>query len=201
MVEKKLTPKEKPHYVNNRDFSEAVEEYVKERRRSESMNEPVSKVTDYIAHCFLNIANGLAHKSNFSRYTYKEEMIMDAVENCLKAIGNYKISTETRTGKPNAFSYFTQISWYAFLRRIAKENGQVELKNKYLQSAQLTDMVINNTDINSIEHREVYSYFVDQLKERIEHIHNNDQSVNEFKKQEKRRYKKQVDSDLEDFLN
>ena len=55
-------------------------------------------------------------------------MVMDAVENCLKAVENYDINASTRTGKPNAFAYFTQIIWYAFLRRISKEKKQQEIK-------------------------------------------------------------------------
>ena len=78
-------------------------------------------VPDYIAKCFLKICEGLSHKSNFVRYTYREEMVMDAVENCLNAVGNYNIEAATRKGKPNAFGYFTQISWFAFIRRIKKE--------------------------------------------------------------------------------
>lgn len=202
-MSEKIKPKDKPHYVNNREFSEAVEEYVISVRESEQHNQKTPIVTDYIAQCFLNIANGLAHKSNFSRYTFKEEMVMDAVENCLKAIQNYKISTETRTGNPNAFSYFTQISWYAFLRRIAKEKKQVELKNKFLMSSQPAEDLINKTDQNSVAHREVYQYFVEQLRLKIDEVHSNDESFKEFVKEEekkKKRYTKHVDSDLSDFI-
>lgn len=202
-MSEKIKPKDKPHYVNNREFSEAVEEYVISVRESETQNQKTPIVTDYIAQCFLNIANGLAHKSNFSRYTFKEEMVMDAVENCLKAIQNYKISTETRTGNPNAFSYFTQISWYAFLRRIAKEKKQVELKNKFLMSSQPAEDLINKTDHNSVAHREVYQYFVEQLRLKIDEVHSNDESFKEFVKEEekkKKRYSKHVDSDLSDFI-
>ena len=119
-----MKPKEKPHYVSNRDFSNAVVAYctdVKESKES-GIERPI--VTNYIATCFLKIAEGLSHKGNFVRYTYREEMVMDAVENCLKAIENYDIEAATRSGKPNAFAYFTQISWYAFLRRIQKEKKQ-----------------------------------------------------------------------------
>ena len=125
MAEKKIKPQEKPHYVNNKEFSLAVVDYcesAEKARKQKSKNIPI--VPDYIAECFLKIAEGLSHKSNFIRYTYREEMVMDAVENCLKAIKNYDIKTATRTGTPNAFAYFTQISWYAFLRRIEKEKRQ-----------------------------------------------------------------------------
>jgi hypothetical protein len=114
----KIKPKDKPHYVNNRQFSEAVVEYCERVDWCKKKGDPKPVVPNYVAECFLKIAEGLSHKANFVRYTYREEMVMDAVENCLKAIENYDIKTATRTGLPNAFAYFTQISWYAFLRRI-----------------------------------------------------------------------------------
>lgn len=86
-----MKPKEKPHYVNNRQFSEAVVDYCTTVKEAKDDGRPNPVVTDYIASCFLKIAEGLSHKANFVRYTYREEMVMDAVENCLKAIENYDI--------------------------------------------------------------------------------------------------------------
>ena len=105
------TKRKSIHYVNNADFSAAVVEYVTVVQKAKADEITLPIVPDYIAQCFLKIAEGLSHKSNFIRYTYREEMVMDAVENCLKAIENYNLEAATRTGKPNAFAYFTQISW------------------------------------------------------------------------------------------
>ena len=77
-----MKPKDKPHYVNNAQFSQAVVEYVTIVREAKKKEEILPVVPDYIASCFLKIAEGLSHKSNFIRYTYREEMVMDAVENC-----------------------------------------------------------------------------------------------------------------------
>lgn len=186
------------HYVNNADFSSAVVEYVTEVQEAKKNNEQLPIVPDYIAECFLKIAEGLSHKSNFIRYTYREEMVMDAVENCLKAIENYNLEAATRTGKPNAFAYFTQISWYAFLRRIAKEKKQQDVKLKYLTSASI-DMFM---DINGdIEAANVAQQFVDVLKDRIDKVKAQDEVVKEYVKKEKRRKREiKVDSDLSDFL-
>ena len=74
------------HYVNNADFSTAVTDYVTILDQHKANKTEPPKVPDYIAQSFLRIAEGLSHKSNFVRYTYREEMVMDAVENCLKAI-------------------------------------------------------------------------------------------------------------------
>ena len=81
--------KKKPHYVNNRDFSEAVMDYATAAQKARKENSQIPKVTDYIATCFIKIAEGLSHRPNFVRYTYREEMVMDGVENCLRAINNY----------------------------------------------------------------------------------------------------------------
>ena len=192
------TKRQSIHYVNNADFSAAVVEYVKEVRKAKAKNEQLPIVTDYIASCFLKIAEGLSHKSNFIRYTYREEMVMDAVENCLKAIENYNLETATRTGKPNAFAYFTQITWYAFLRRIAKEKKQQDIKLKYLTSSGLETFIEVEGDTLA---NTVAQQFVDFLKDRIDKVKASDDAVKEFVKKEKRKKREQkADSDLSEFL-
>ena len=187
------------HYVNNADFSQAVVDYVTSANEAKNDNRKIPKVTNYIAQCFLRIAEGLSHKSNFIRYTYREEMVMDAVENCLKAINNYDIEAATRTGKPNAFAYFTQITWFAFLRRIAKEKKQQEVKMKYLASSGIENFIMNeNGDDVS---KQVAEFFVDTLKTRIDRVKSVDKEVKEYNKIEKKKRKsKNVDSDLSEFM-
>ena len=192
------TKRQSIHYVNNADFSAAVVEYVKEVRKAKAKDEQLPIVTNYIASCFLKIAEGLSHKSNFIRYTYREEMVMDAVENCLKAIENYNLETATRTGKPNAFAYFTQITWYAFLRRIAKEKKQQDIKLKYLTSSALETFVEVEGDTLA---NTVAQQFVDFLKDRIDKVKATDDAVKEFVKKEKRKKREmKADSDLSEFL-
>ena len=154
--------KQNAHYVNNADFSQAVVDYVTEANKARNDKVEVPKVPDYVAQCFLRIAEGLSHKSNFSRYTYREEMVMDAVENCLKAINNYNLEAATRTGKPNAFAYFTQISWFAFLRRIAKEKKQQDVKLRYLEKSGIENFV--DLDLADEAAGNVIETFVDGLR-------------------------------------
>ena len=136
-----MSKKENVHYVNNAQFSQSVVDYVTLVREAEKDNNPIPIVPNYIAECFLRISEGLSHKSNFIRYTYREEMVMDGVENCLKAILNYNLEFATRTGRPNAFAYFTQIVWYAFLRRIAKEKKQQDIKMSYISKVSDEDLM------------------------------------------------------------
>jgi beta-glucosidase-like glycosyl hydrolase len=188
------------HYVNNREFSQAVVDYCEDVSAAKSAGNEIPIVPNYIAECFLRIAEGLSHKSNFIRYTYREEMVMDAVENCLKAIENYNVEAATRTGNPNAFAYFTQISWFAFLRRIAKEKKQQDVKLKYLSQSGLEDFIVSNTsDAASVQ---AVQAFVDTLKDRIDKVKEKDDKFKVYAKEEKRRKKRDilVDSDLGDFL-
>ena len=191
------------HYVNNADFSQAVVDYVRSvNEAKQNKHNQIPKVPDYVAQCFLRIAEGLSHKINFIGYTYREEMVMDAVENCLKAINNYDIEAATRTGKPNAFAYFTQISWYAFLRRIAKEKKQQAIKTKYIANSGVEDFMIDeNGDATS---GLVAGAFVDTLKSRIEKVKFVDNEIKEYKKAEQKKSRKKrtvnADSDLSEFL-
>jgi len=192
--------KQSAHYVNNAEFSQAVVDYVTKVNEAKEAGKQLPIVPDYVAQCFLSIAEGLSHKSNFIRYTYREEMVMDAVENCLKAVENYNLEAATRTGKPNAFAYFTQITWYAFLRRIAKEKKQQEIKLKYLTRSGVENFIDNEAGDDMSQY--VVGAFVDTLRDRIEKVRHVDTEVKQYVKEEKQRKKRSVtaDSDLQEFM-
>lgn len=193
-----MARKKSIHYVNNSDFSTAVVEYVEKVDAARKNETNIPKVPDYIAQCFLKIAEGLSHKANFIRYTYREEMVMDAVENCLKAIGNYNLEAATRTGKPNAFAYFTQITWYAFLRRITKEKKQQEIKLKYLTKSGIDSFIDTGSEAIASD---TATHFVDTLRDRIQRVRSTDEEIKEIvKKERKKRKVKIADSDLSEFM-
>ena len=193
-----MARKKSIHYVNNSDFSTAVVEYVEKVDNARKTDNDIPKVPDYIAQCFLKIAEGLSHKANFIRYTYREEMVMVAVENCLKAIGNYNLEAATRTGKPNAFAYFTQITWYAFLRRITKEKKQQEIKLKYLTKSGIDSFIDTGSEATASD---TATHFVDTLRDRIQRVRSTDQEIKEIvKKERKKRKVKIADSDLSEFM-
>ena len=195
----KVKPKDKPHYVNNREFSQAVVDYVKEVKVAQKAGKPLPIVPNYIAQCFMRIAEGLSHKSNFVRYTYREEMVMDAVENCLKAITNYKIETATRTGNPNAFAYFTQICYFAFLRRLAKEKKQQDIKFKFIEEAGIEEFVHYDQAASPLEQIGEMAY-VDQLRGRIEKVRAQDKAIKDFAEEEKQKAKDRELKGLELFM-
>ena len=118
----------KQHYVNNKQFLEAITEWKEKVKDAESLGEDRPPVTDYIGECFLKIAQHLSFRPNFINYSYKEEMIGDGIENCLQYVNNF----DPEKSK-NPFSYFTQIIYYAFIRRIQKEKKQSHIKNKMIE--------------------------------------------------------------------
>ena len=121
-----MTKKQKPHYVDNKKFLQAMINW--QETWPDEKNIP--PVTDYIGECFLKIATHLSYRPNFINYTYRDEMISDGIENCLQYVKNFNPEKSK-----NPFAYFTQIIYYAFLRRIQKEKKQTHVRNKMIEKS------------------------------------------------------------------
>jgi predicted RNA binding protein with dsRBD fold (UPF0201 family) len=124
------------HYVNNADFLQALIDYKEEVKNAEKQQQEIPQVPEYIGECFIKIANHLAYKSNFINYSFREDMILDAIENCLTYMNNFDPNKSS-----NPFAYFTQITYYAFVRRIQKEKKHLHTKYKYILSLGIDDIV------------------------------------------------------------
>src|SRR6056300_1576084 len=121
--------KKKPiHYVNNKEFLEAIIQRKELIKEAEEAGAPTPQISNYLGECILKIANHLSYKPNFINYSYREEMISDGIENCLQYIDNFNPDKSS-----NPFAYFTQIIYYAFLRRITKEKKQTYIRGKMIQ--------------------------------------------------------------------
>lgn len=122
----------KKNYINNSEFLVLLENYQKIKKQAIEKGHPIPSIPDDIGVCILEIARGLARRPNFSAYTFKEDMISDGIENCFQYIDNFdpKVSN-------NPFSYFTQIVYYAFLRRINTESKQSYVKFKSFENHDL----------------------------------------------------------------
>ena len=131
------------HYVNNKEFLIAIVEYKAMVRRAAEKGEPKPRITNYLGECFLKIATHLSYKPNFVNYMFKDDMICDGIENCVRYIHNF----DPEKSK-NPFAYFTQIIYYAFLRRISQEKKQLEVKNKILEKTNF-DEVFDANDLDS----------------------------------------------------
>ena len=134
----------KPHYVNNKEFLAAMIEWNNRCKEAKKQNKQPPPVTNYIGECFLKIANHLSYRPNFINYTYREEMISDGIENCLQYVHNFNPEKSD-----NPFAYFTQIIYYAFLRRIKKEKKQAHVKNKYIENMNIMPEEISGEDFDN----------------------------------------------------
>jgi len=163
--------KRSEHYVNNKEFLEALIDYrqkVKiaaekeipgitneQLKKWKSPNRP--KIPRYIGECFLKIATHLSYKTNFINYIFIDDMISDGIENCVQYVNNF----DPEKSK-NPFAYFTQVIHYAFLRRIQKEKRQLEIKNKILERTGYSEVFCDDNTIDG----ENYSNY-NSIKENV----------------------------------
>ena len=148
------TRKRSEHYVNNKEFLEAIVKYKNDVAEAAEKGEPKPRITNYLGECFLKIATHLSYKPNFVNYMFREDMICDGIENCVQYIHNFNPEKSQ-----NPFAYFTQIIHYAFLRRIQREKRQLEIKNKIIERSGYSEVFddsntldgSNYSDYNSIK--------------------------------------------------
>ncbi len=146
--------KRSEHYVNNKEFLEAICEYKRKVKVAAENGDPKPRITNYLGECFLKIATHLSYKPNFVNYMFREDMICDGIENCVQYIHNFN---PEKSSKP--FAYFTQIIHYAFLRRIQKEKKQLDIKSKIIERTGFDEVMMvddsllsgHSSDYNSIK--------------------------------------------------
>jgi len=184
---RKTTKKE--HYVNNKEFLAAMVEYTKNVNKAKRKKEPKPPVTDYIGSCFLKIANHLSYRPNFINYTFRDDMISDGIENCLQYLDNFNPKKSN-----NPFAYFTQIIYYAFIRRIQKEKKQVTIKNRLITESNYDDMTLQPG-----EDREFKNQFTEFLKKNMS-VDDQQKIADDLAKRKKKR-KKKTKSSLDYFMS
>ena len=131
------TKTKKEHYVNNKEFLEGMKAYKKRCKEASKAGKQKPPVDDYLGSCFLKIANHLSYRPNFINYTFRDDMISDGIENCLQYLDNFNPAKSN-----NPFAYFTQIIYFAFVRRIQKEKKQVTIKQKLIMDNNYDDITL-----------------------------------------------------------
>jgi len=145
------------HYVNNKEFLQAMILYRRSVNKAEKLKEAKPPVPNYVGECFLKIANHLSYRPNFINYTYRDDMISDGIENCLQYLHNFNPRKSN-----NPFAYFTQIIYYAFIRRIQKEKKQTTIKHRMILNANYDDMTLQPG-----EDREFKNQFTEFLRKNV----------------------------------
>ena len=149
--------KKKVHYVNNKEFLEAIVERKQLLKEAEESDLPKPQVSNYLGECILKIANHLSYRPNFINYTYRDEMISDGIENSLQYIDNF----DPEKSK-NPFAYFTQIIYFAFIRRITKEKKQQKIKDRILRRSNIQDMIVVQEHDDEADYQTQYIEFLDK---------------------------------------
>lgn len=134
------------HYVDNKQLYKCIVEYRESVLAAREQDLPRPRIPNYVGECILMIANRLSTKPNFINYSYREEMVSDGVENCICYIDNFD-----PVKSDNPFAYFTQIIYYAFLRRILKEKKQTYIKHKTLENSMLLNELFEQGEFSEQE--------------------------------------------------
>jgi len=148
------------HYVDNKKFLQALIDYKKSVDEAKERGEENPIVPNYIGECFIKISTHLSYKSNFINYTFKDDMISDGIENCLTAVAKFDPSKSS-----NPFAYYTQIIYFAFLRRIAKEKKQQATKYRLIENMDIDSIILQEHDSGDFNNQ-----FVDYLKRQMDNI-------------------------------
>jgi hypothetical protein len=144
--------KKNNHYIDNEEFCSLLVSHKEKYTKAKEDGTELPKLPDKVGEAFIKIATKLGTRPNFSGYSYIDEMIGDAIENCIMAANNF----DSEKSK-NPFSYFTQITWYAFLRRMAKEKKQTYVKYKCLENAVVYDTLYHQSV--GKDHHDVFANF------------------------------------------
>ena len=129
------------HYVNNEDFLKAIIEHQKLCLEAEESGESKPRLSNYLGECVLKIATKLANRPNFINYSYKDDMILDGIENCIQYFHNFNPQKSK-----NPFAYYTSIIYYAFLRRIDKEKKQSYIRGKLIRDNTMESFELQGHD-------------------------------------------------------
>ena len=154
MARTKKTP---IHYVNNKEFLAAIVERQEKIKEMEASGDEPPRITNYLGECILKIANHLSYRPNFINYTYREEMISDGIENCLQYIDKFNPEKSN-----NPFAYFTQIIYYAFIRRIQKEKKQQSIKEKLLKESNIESRIVLQQHDDDAKYQQQFAEMIDK---------------------------------------
>lgn len=179
------------HYVDNKQLYACIVEYRQKVLEAKEKGTARPQIPNYVGECILMIANRLSTKPNFINYSYREEMISDGVENCICYIDNFDPLKST-----NPFAYFTQIIYYAFLRRILKEKKQLYIKHKSLENSMILNELIEQSEFDE---KDITPAYVDLDNENMfDFIKNFEDNLLTKKKKRKKGIENFLEEELED---
>ena len=130
-------------YVDNNKLYNALVGYKKECLEAEKNNKEYPIVPRYIGECLLLIATNLTRRFNFNGYSWRDDMIGDAVLDALTYI--HKFNPDAYT---NPFGYFTNNMYWAFVRRIQREKKQSAIKGAMVKEMPMEAFNLQGQDLD-----------------------------------------------------
>lgn len=173
------------HYVNNAEMLESIKSYKAKLKDARDNNTEEPRIPEYLGECVLKIATRLSQKSNFINYSYRDDMILDGIENCIQCMNSFDPDKSS-----NPFSYFTQVIYFAFLRRIAKEKKQSYIKGKLVQEMAFDTFDLQGHD-DDADFKNAYASFM-QMHSTFD---------DSFIKNKEKKKKPKEDQSLENFFD
>jgi hypothetical protein len=173
------------HYVNNAEMLESIKSYKAKLKDARDNNTEEPRIPEYLGECVLKIATRLSQKANFINYSYRDDMILDGIENCIQCMNSFDPDKSS-----NPFSYFTQVIYFAFLRRIAKEKKQSYIKGKLVQEMAFDTFDLQGHD-DDADFKNAYASFM-QMHSTFD---------DSFIKNKEKKKKVKVDQSLENFFD
>jgi hypothetical protein len=173
------------HYVNNAEMLESIKSYKAKLKDARDNNTEEPRIPEYLGECVLKIATRLSQKANFINYSYRDDMILDGIENCIQCMNSFDPEKSS-----NPFSYFTQVIYFAFLRRIAKEKKQSYIKGKLVQEMAFDTFDLQGHD-DDADFKNAYASFM-QMHSTFD---------DSFIKNKEKKKKVKVDQSLENFFD
>ena len=131
------------HYVNNREFTLALDDYSRACKKAEEEGKTKPQMNNYLGGCIMKMSNRLANSPRFSGYSYKEEMIHNGILAAVKYAHRFNGDKFD-----NGFAYVTQILFSHFIITIKNEKKKYETNLKLIQEAEVG--VMGNSEFSAL---------------------------------------------------
>lgn len=184
------------HYINNKKMYEEFCKYREIVQAAKAEGRELPRIPEYIGECFYKIATRLSTKYRFANYTYRDEMISDAIENCVMVVNGFDPNKSN-----NPFAYFTQVIRNAFFRRIMKEKKQQYVKYRSMQKMTIDSGLSLHQEMDDARSIENSYLTMEHVNEFIKDYENYLQVTKEKSKKAKKGIEKIIEEQEEDEVS
>ena len=141
-VQKRQRPGDE-HYVNNREFTLALDEYSRKCKEAENSGKQKPQMNNYLGECIMKMSYRLANSPRFRNYSFRDEMIHNGILAAVKYAHRFDGDRFD-----NGFAYVTQILFSHFIITIKNEKKKYETNLKLIQEAEVG--IFGNSEFQSL---------------------------------------------------